>query len=60
MVTLTWYTVGLLKKFAYEKGCIVHRGDNERPYIKGACVCVCFFVVILLLLFLERGMTWVF
>ena len=42
-MTLTWYTVGLYKKIAGEKGCIVHSGDNGRPYEKGACVC---FVVV--------------
>ena len=33
----------LVKKIAGEKGCIVHSGDNGRPYEKGACVC---FVVV--------------
>ena len=33
----------LVKEIACEKGCIVHSGDNERPYEKGACVC---FVVV--------------
>ena len=34
----------LVKKIAGEEGCIVHSGDNGRPYEKGACVC--FFVVV--------------
>ena len=33
----------LVKKIAGEKGCIVHGGDNGRPYEKDACVC---FVVV--------------
>ena len=42
---MTWYTVGL-KKIACEKGFIVHSGDNERPYEKGACVCFVVVVVV--------------
>ena len=36
----------LVKKIAGEKGCIVHSGDNGRPYEKGACVCFVVFVVV--------------